>query len=84
MIEAPATSWATDTIDPGSLEISIGGPPVSVMYGIKNLGSDTAPPPDTFFVARVAKRNATDTSDEYVSFIRFPIHGAEVLQTSDG
>jgi hypothetical protein len=71
--------WATDKIKPVSAQVAAGATQLTVAYGVKNLGSATSPPPETFFIARAAKRNADDTADEYVSFIKFPIRGADVV-----
>jgi len=70
--------WTSPNVAPTELVIEA-GQEGDVKYGVRNLGTEADPPPDAVFVARAAKRNAANTADEYVSFIRIPIRGANVI-----
>jgi hypothetical protein len=68
--------WVLGAINPTTNLIDPGEEP-TVNYGIENAGTAGDPPPETFLVAKAAKRNAADNADVYVSFTRIPIRGGD-------
>jgi phage baseplate assembly protein W len=70
-VEQGGTAWDA-RIQPATVTPPAGSTRQMLVH-VRN--NETAAGPVRFMVVRATKRNAADTADEFVSFVRFPVRG---------